>query len=85
MPEYLVRSVADLKENKKKVVSAGITNVLVLRPNGKLVGFQDKCVHAERPLEKGAICKRKAHLVCPWHMRTFFAPQWPAIDPPALE
>ena len=83
MPEYRVRSVASLKENEKKVVSAGKTKVLVIRHDGKLLGFQDKCPHAGGPLEKGAICNGR--LICPWHMATFNLHTGQLVHPPAME
>ena len=83
MPEYRVRDVAGLKENEKRVVSAGRARVLVLRHSGKLIGFQDKCPHAGGPLEKGAICNGR--LICPWHMATFSLHKGQLIHPPAME
>jgi nitrite reductase/ring-hydroxylating ferredoxin subunit len=53
MPEFLLHGAADLKENEKKLISAGKTKILVLRHQGKLLAFQSKCPHAGGLLEKG--------------------------------
>jgi apoptosis-inducing factor 3 len=83
MPEFPLRGAADLKENEKKLFSAGNTKILVLRHQGKLSAFQSKCPHARGPLEKGAICNGR--LVCPWHMGTFRLPDGRLIEPPAMD
>ena len=83
MPEFPLHGVADLKENEKKLISAGKTKILVLRHQGKLSAFQSKCPHAGGPLEKGAICNGR--LVCPWHMGTFRIPDGHLIEPPAMD
>jgi apoptosis-inducing factor 3 len=83
MPEFPIRGVADLKENEKKLISAGKTKILVLRHQGKLSAFQSKCPHAGGPLEKGALCNGR--LVCPWHMGTFRIPDGRLIEPPAMD
>ena len=83
MPEFSLHGVADLKENEKKLISAGKTKILVLRHQGKLSAFQGKCPHAGGPLEKGAICNGR--LVCPWHMGTFRIPDGRLIEPPAMD
>jgi nitrite reductase/ring-hydroxylating ferredoxin subunit len=83
MPEFLLYGAADLKENEKKLISAGKTKILVLRHQGKLSAFQSKCPHAGGPLEKGAICN--GSLVCPWHMGTFRIPDGRLIEPPAMD
>ena len=83
MPEFLLHRVAKLKENEKKLVSAGTKKVLVLRHQGKLSVFQSKCPHAGGPLEKGAICNGR--LICPWHMGTFRISDGRLIEPPAMD
>jgi NADPH-dependent 2,4-dienoyl-CoA reductase/sulfur reductase-like enzyme/nitrite reductase/ring-hydroxylating ferredoxin subunit len=83
MPEFPLHGAADLKENEKKLISAGKTKILVLRHQGKLSAFQSKCPHAGGPLEKGAICNGR--LVCPWHMGTFRIPDGRRIEPPAMD
>jgi apoptosis-inducing factor 3 len=83
MPEFPLHGVADLKENEKKLVSAGKAKILVLRHQGKLSAFQSNCPHAGGPLEKGAICNGR--LVCPWHMGTFRIPDGQLIEPPAMD
>jgi apoptosis-inducing factor 3 len=83
MPEFPLHGAADLKENEKKLISAGRTKILVLRHQGKLSAFQSKCPHAGGPLEKGAICNGR--LVCPWHMGTFRIPDGRLIEPPAMD
>jgi apoptosis-inducing factor 3 len=83
MPEFPLHGIADLKENEKKLVSAGKTKILVLRHRGKLSAFQSRCPHAGGPLEKGDICNGR--LVCPWHMGTFRIPDGRLIEPPAMD
>jgi apoptosis-inducing factor 3 len=83
MPEFPLHGAVDLKENEKKLISAGKTKILVLRHQGKLSAFQSKCPHAGGPLEKGAICNGR--LVCPWHMGTFRIPDGRLIEPPAMD
>jgi len=82
MPEFPLHGVVDLKENEKKLISAGKEKILVLRHQGKLSAFQSKCPHAGGPLEKGAICNGR--LICPWHMGTFRISDGRLIEPPAM-
>ena len=79
----MLHGAAVLKENEKKLISAGKTKILVLRHQGKLSAFQGKCPHAGGPLEKGAICNGR--LVCPGHMGTFRIPDGRLIAPPAMD
>lgn len=83
MPEFLLHGEADLKENEKKLTSAGKTKILILRHQGKLSAYQGKCPHAGGPLEKGAICNGR--LICPWHMGTFRISDGRLIEPPAMD
>jgi len=83
MPEFLLHGVVGLRENEKKLVSAGKMQILVLRHHGKLSAFQSKCPHAGGPLEKGGICNGR--LVCPWHMATFRISDVRLIEPPAMD
>jgi NADPH-dependent 2,4-dienoyl-CoA reductase/sulfur reductase-like enzyme/nitrite reductase/ring-hydroxylating ferredoxin subunit len=83
MPEFPLHGAADLKENEKKLISAGKTKILVLRHQGKLSAFQSRCPHAGGPLEKGAICHGR--LVCPWHMGTFRISDGRLVEPPAMD
>src|SRR6201989_3196393 len=83
MPDFSLHGAANLKENERKLISAGNTKILVLRHQGKLSAFQSKCPHAGGPLEKGAICNGR--LVCPWHMGTFRIPDGRLIEPPAMD
>lgn len=87
MPELRIPGAAALAaalgDGEMRVLTAGDTEILLLRDAGTLIATQSKCPHAGAPLVEGAVCNHR--LVCPWHMGTFALPSGALLEPPPLQ
>jgi nitrite reductase/ring-hydroxylating ferredoxin subunit len=59
----------ELAEAKAKRVSAGATDILLVRRDGRIFALANRCSHRGGPLHKGRITDGRVR--CPWHLSTF--------------
>jgi 3-phenylpropionate/trans-cinnamate dioxygenase ferredoxin component len=57
-------------------------DILLCRWQGLLYAVENRCSHAQRPLDGGEI--REGTIVCPWHGACFFLQDGSAASRPAM-
>ncbi len=83
MTKYQIARQNDLQDGEMKAVSAGETELLLVREGGRTRAFQANCPHNGAPLADGVLSG--ARIVCPWHHACFSAHTGDLLEPPALD
>jgi apoptosis-inducing factor 3 len=73
----------EFNDGEMKQVSAGGTDILLARVNGKYHAVGAHCTHYGAPLAEGALCGER--IVCPWHHACFNIATGDLEEPPALD
>jgi NADPH-dependent 2,4-dienoyl-CoA reductase/sulfur reductase-like enzyme/nitrite reductase/ring-hydroxylating ferredoxin subunit len=81
--EFDVANTSDLHDGEMRKVSAGETEVLLTRVDGRFHAVSAKCSHYGGPLAQGVLCG--THVMCPWHHAVFDVTNGDLIEPPALD
>ncbi len=84
MPDFVrVAATSDLADGEMRQVSAGGTDVLLSRVDGRFHACTAHCTHYGAPLETGVLSG--ATVVCPWHHAMFDVRTGALSQPPALD
>ena len=83
MTKYQIARQNDLKDGELRAVTAGDTDLLLLRTEGHMAAFQATCPHKGAPLAKGLL--HGTRLMCPWHHACFSASTGDLLEPPSLD
>jgi NADPH-dependent 2,4-dienoyl-CoA reductase/sulfur reductase-like enzyme/nitrite reductase/ring-hydroxylating ferredoxin subunit len=81
--EVTIATAGELKDGEMKQVSAGGTDILLARVDGKHHAVGAHCPHYGAPLAEGALCGER--IICPWHHACFNATTGDLEEPPALD
>lgn len=81
--EITVATTDEFTDGEMKQVSAGGTDILLARVNGKYHAVGAHCTHYGAPLAEGALSGDR--IVCPWHHACFNAKTGDLEEPPALD
>ena len=78
-----VGAVADLESSSHLAVEVGGYQIRVVRVNGRLYAFEDRCTHDDSPFEDAAI--EDCEIICPRHGARFSLEDGAVLSPPAYE
>jgi NADPH-dependent 2,4-dienoyl-CoA reductase/sulfur reductase-like enzyme/nitrite reductase/ring-hydroxylating ferredoxin subunit len=78
-----VANINDLKDGEMRQVSAGETNILLARVEGKYHAVGATCPHYGAPLVEGVLSGER--VVCPWHHACFNVVTGDLEEPPAMD
>lgn len=82
MGEFVsVAAVGDVPPGSVKAVTAGGCSILLCNSDGELFAIENKCSHAEQPLECGRM--RHGWIACPAHGARFDLETGEPLGPPA--
>ncbi len=81
--EVTVAGNDELRDGEMKQVSAGGTDILLARVDGRYHAVAAHCTHYGAPLAEGVLCNDR--IVCPWHHACFNATTGDLEEPPALD
>lgn len=81
--EITIAKPGDLKDGEMRQVSAGGTDILLVRVGGKYHAVGAHCTHYGALLAEGALCGER--VVCPWHHACFNVATGDLEEPPALD
>ncbi|MDP3675062.1 MAG: Rieske 2Fe-2S domain-containing protein [Novosphingobium sp.] len=76
-----VMRVEMVPEGRAVAIAIGGCSILVCNSRGNLHAIENKCTHAEAPLERGLI--RNGWIACPAHGARFDLETGAALNPPA--
>lgn len=71
----------DLPEQTMRAVEMGSLAVLLVRRQGKVYAYEDRCTHIDFPLSTGML--DGGEIVCPWHGACFQVETGAVLAPPA--
>jgi 3-phenylpropionate/trans-cinnamate dioxygenase ferredoxin subunit len=78
-----VGAAADLESSSHLEVEVGGYQIRVMRVNGRLYAFEDRCTHDDSPFEDAAI--EDCEIICPRHGARFSLEDGAVLSPPAYE
>jgi 3-phenylpropionate/trans-cinnamate dioxygenase ferredoxin subunit len=78
-----VGAAADLESSSHLEVEVGGYQIRVVRVNGRLYAFEDRCTHDDSPFEDAAI--EDCEIICPRHGARFSLEDGAVLSPPAYE
>ena len=81
--EFSVARLSELKDGAMKQVSAGGTEILLARVDGKCYAVGAHCTHYGAPLVEGFLSGDR--IVCPWHHACFDVKTGDLEEPPAFD
>ena len=81
--EQTVVTSEELRDGEMKQISAGGSDILLARVNGKYHAVAAYCTHYGAPLVDGVLSGER--IVCPWHHACFNATTGDLEEPPALD
>jgi NADPH-dependent 2,4-dienoyl-CoA reductase/sulfur reductase-like enzyme/nitrite reductase/ring-hydroxylating ferredoxin subunit len=81
--EFDVAADGEIADGEMRQFTAGETEVLVARVDGRYHAVGATCPHYGAPLADGVLCGER--LVCPWHQATFDVTTGRLLEPPALD
>ena len=80
---FQVAQQSDLQDGELKAVTAGDTDLLLVRTGSHIAAFQATCPHKGAPLAQGVL--NGSRLMCPWHHACFSAQTGDLLEPPSLD
>jgi 3-phenylpropionate/trans-cinnamate dioxygenase ferredoxin subunit len=78
-----VAAVADVAPDTNRAVTVGKRSILIVHHAGRLFAVENRCSHAEQPLECGRV--RYGWIACPAHGAKFDLATGEALSQPATD